>query len=188
MVTSAFPGEGKTFVSSNLAASIALGTDEQVLLIDCDLRKPGIHQVFGGHKTEGVCECLEGKRELESLILGTKVPRLSMLPAGKASARVSECGSSSDMERLMNEVKERFHDRVVIIDTAPSHVSATTKVIAKYVDALVFVVMAHKYPRKEIQRTMNSLGREKILGVIFNGYAQANRDYKKYYDKYYGKK
>ena len=188
MVTSAFPGEGKTFVSCNLAASIAVGSDEQVLLIDGDLKKPSVHQVFGGYRTEGVYEYLDKKKELDDLIFGTKVPRLSMLPAGKVSARSSESGSSFEMERFMKEVKQRFRDRVVIIDTAPSNVSAGTRVIAKYVDAIVFVVMAQKWPRKEIQRSMESLGKEKILGVIFNGYMQANRNYRKYYDRYYGKK
>jgi capsular exopolysaccharide synthesis family protein len=188
MVTSAFPGEGKTFVASNLAASIATGGDGQVLLIDGDLRKPSIHQMFGLYKSEGVYEYLDRKKELDDLIVGTKIQKLSMLPAGKVSNRPSESGSSSEMERFMKEIKQRFHDWTVIIDTAPSNVSAGTKVIAKYVDAVVFVVMAQKYPRKEIQKSMESLGRDKILGVIFNGYAQADRNYRKYYDKYYGKK
>ena len=177
MVTSSFPGEGKTFVASNLAASIAVGSDEQVLFIDGDLKKPSVHQVFGGYRTEGVYEYLDKKKELDDLIFGTKVQRLSMLSAGKVSARPSESGSSSEMERFMKEVKQRFRDWVVIIDTAPSNVSAGTKVIAKYVDAIVFVVMAQKWPRKEIKRSMESLGKEKILGVIFNGYMQANRNF-----------
>ena len=188
MVTSAFPGEGKTFVASNLAASIAAGSEEQVLLIDCDLKKPSVHQVFGNHRTEGVYEYLDRKKALSELIFGTRVQRLSMLPAGKFSTRPSESGSSSEMERFMKEVKERFHDWIIVIDTAPSNVSAGTKVIARYVDAIVFVVLAQKWPRKEIQRSMESLGKDKILGVIFNGYAQANRNYRKYYDRYYGRK
>jgi len=188
MVTSAFPGEGKTFVASNLAVSIAVGSEEQVLLIDGDLKKPSVHQVFGGYRTEGVYEYLDRKKELDDLFFGTKVQRLSMLPAGKVSTRPSESGSSSEMERFMKEVKQRFHDWIVVIDTAPNNVSAGTKVIAKYADAIVFVVMAQKWPRKEIQRSMESLGKDKILGVIFNGYMQANRNYRKYYDRYYGKK
>ena len=187
MVTSAFPGEGKTFVASNLAASIAMGTDEQVLLIDCDLKKPSIHEVFGRNRTEGVYEYLDRKKELDELILETKVQGLSMLSAGKVSARPSESGSSPAMERFMKEIKQRFRDWVVIIDTAPISVSAGTRVIAKYVDAIVFVVMAQKWPRKEIQRSMESLGKEKILGVIFNGYEHGMHGYRKYYSKYYGK-
>ena len=110
MITSAFPGEGKTFVASNLAASIAVGSEEQVLLIDVDLKKPSVHQVFGCYRTEGVYEYLDRKKELDDLVFGTKVQRLSMLPAGKVSARPSESGSSSEMERFMKEVKQRFHD------------------------------------------------------------------------------
>ena len=144
MVTSAFPGEGKTFVASNLAASIAAGSDTQVLLIDGDLKKPSVHQVFGGYRTEGVYEYLDGKRELDDLIIKTKVQRLSMLPAGKNSARPSESGASSEMERFMKEVKQRFNDWIIVIDTAPNNVSAGTKVIAKFADAIVFVVMARK--------------------------------------------
>jgi protein-tyrosine kinase len=188
MVTSAFPGEGKTFVACNLAASIAAGSGEQVLLIDGDLKKPSVHQILGGYRTEGLYEYLDRKKELNDLIFGTKIQGLSMLSAGKSSVRPSESGSSSGMERFMKEVKQRFRDRVVIIDTAPSNVSAGTRVIAKYVDAIVFVIMAEKWPRQEIQKSMESLGKDKILGVIFNGYMQANRNYRKYYDRYYGKK
>lgn len=187
MVTSAFPGEGKTFVASNLAASVAVGGDEQVLLIDCDLKKPSLHQVFGYAKTEGVYEYLERKKELDELIVGTKVQGLSMLSAGKVSARPSESGASSAMERFMKEIRHRFRDRIVIIDTAPVSVAAGTRVIAKHVDAIVFVVMAQKWPRKEIQRSMESLEKEKILGVVFNGYEHGMHGYRKYYSKYYGK-
>jgi Mrp family chromosome partitioning ATPase len=65
-----------------------------VLLIDCDLKKPSIHEVFGGNRTEGVCEYLDRKKELDELIVATKVQGLSMLSAGKASARRGESGSS----------------------------------------------------------------------------------------------
>jgi protein-tyrosine kinase len=187
MVTSAFPGEGKTFVASNLAASLAVGAEEQVLLIDCDLKKPSIHEVFGACRTEGVYEYLDRKRELDELILGTKVQGLSMLSAGKVSAHPSESGASHTMERFMKEIKQRFSDWVVIIDTAPVSVAAGTTVIAKHVDAVVFVVMAQRWPRKEIQRSIESLGKEKILGVIFNGYEHGIPGYRKYYSKYYGK-
>lgn len=187
MVTSAFPGEGKTFVASNLAASIAVGADEEVLLIDCDLKKPSLHQVFGRSKTEGVYEYLDRKRELDELILGTAVHGLSVLFAGSVSVRPSDTGASSTMERFMKEVKQLSGERIVIIDTAPVSVSAGTRLIARHVDAIVFVVMAQKWPRKEIHRSMESLGREKILGVIFNGYEHGMHGYRKYYSKYYGK-
>jgi len=188
MVTSAFPGEGKTFVASNLAVSIAIGTDEQVLLVDSDLRRPTIHQVFGYPRSGGLAEYLDRKRPMEELIVKTKIQRLSILPAGQGSDSGSEKMSSSGMEVFMGEVKSRFHNWIVIIDTAPSHVMAGTRVIGKYVDGIVFVVMAQKSPRKEIQKSVASLGREKVLGVVFNGYTHANREYRKYYDKYYGKK
>ena len=188
MVTSVFPGEGKTFVASNLAVSIAIGAEEQVLLVDSDLRRGTIHQVFGYRRSEGFGEYLDRKGPMESLIVKTEIQRLSILPAGQGTASGSEKIASSGMEVFMSEVRRRFHDWVVIIDTAPSHVMAGTRVIGRYVDGILFVVMARKAPRKEIQRSVASLGREKVLGVVFNGYTHANREYRKYYEKYYSRK
>ncbi len=188
MVTSAFPAEGKSFVASNLAASIALGTDERVLLIDADLRRPNQHLIFGCKKREGLCEYLDKRTMLGDVIRETGIDRLSILPAGRVSAYPGESISSHQMEEFMQEVKNNYRNWNIIIDSTPSQITAGAKVISKYVDGIIFVVMAQKWPRREIQRSIDSLGKEKILGVIFNGYAQANRNYRKYYDRYYGRK
>ena len=188
MVTSAFPAEGKTFVASNLAASIAIGTDKQVLLVDCDLQKPKIHRLFGLDRSEGVCEYLDRKKSLQDLTIKTKIPKLSILPAGMVSACPSESISSSGMERFMKKVKEDYQNWAIIVDSAPSHIMAGTRVIGKYVDGILFVVMAEKWPRKEIHKSIETLGKEKVLGVVFNGYARARREYHKYYNKYYSSK
>ena len=90
MVTSAFPGEGKTFVAVNLAVSLALGVNEHVLLLDCDLRRPDVHQVLGYSNTEGLHEFLTGKRQLPDLLIRTKIEKLSFLAAGTPSTRPSE--------------------------------------------------------------------------------------------------
>jgi exopolysaccharide/PEP-CTERM locus tyrosine autokinase len=185
MVTSAFPGEGKTFVCANLAVSLALGVDEYVLLIDCDLRKPSLHKMFEYPNTEGMHEYLTGKRELPDLIIRTRVEKLSLLTAGSSPSNPAELLSSTMMKEFLEEVKGRYQDRFIIIDAPPSQVTAETNVLASYMDGTIFVVMAQKSPRENIQRSIEQLGKKKILGVVFNGYNKAHKGYHKYYKRYY---
>ena len=188
MVTSAFPGEGKTFVAANLAVSLALGIDEYVLLVDCDLRNPNLHEMLGYSNTEGLCEYLTGRRELPDLLIRTKMESLSLLPAGNSSPNPSELMASNMMKGFLEEVKGRYQDRFIIIDLPPNQVTAEANVLANYVDGIIFVVMAGKSPREIIQRSIENLGKEKILGIVFNGYAQSYKSYRKYYKNYYKKK
>ncbi len=185
MVTSAFPGEGKSFISGNLAISIALGINEHVLLVDCDFRRPSLSKAFGFGPCLGLCEHLNGKERLEDLIVRTSVPKLSLLPAGPVPPNPSELLSSRMMHNFLDEVRDRYDDRYIIIDATPSQVTAEANVLAQYVDGIIFVVMAGKSPRDTVKRSVENLGRKKILGVVFNGYDQSYRGYNKYYKKYY---
>ncbi|MEE8180097.1 MAG: exopolysaccharide biosynthesis protein, partial [bacterium] len=82
----------------------------------------------------------------------------------------------------------RYQDRFIIIDASPSHVTAEANVLANYVDGVIFVVMAQKSSRETIQRSIENLGKKKILGIVFNGYSQSYKGYQDYYKKYYGRK
>ena len=185
MVTSTFPGEGKTFVAANLAVSLALGIEEYVLLVDCDLRRPEVHEIFGHGNDEGLNECLTGKKPLKDLVNKTQIKKLFLLTAGKPTPNPSELISSAAMRTFFMGMKNNSKDRFIVIDSAPSQIASETKVLAKYVDAIIFVVRAQRSTRKEIQRAINGLGKEKILGIVFNGYNNATKSYNKYYDKYY---
>jgi protein-tyrosine kinase len=188
MVTSAFPGEGKTFVSANLAVSLALGIDEYVLLVDCDLRKPNLHNMLGYTNTEGLYEYLVSRRGLPDLIVRTRIGKLSLLTAGTSSANAAELLASAMMKGFLEEVKGRYQDRFIIIDTTPSQGATEANVLANHVDGIIFVVMARKSPREPIQRSIESLGKKKILGIVFNGYSQNYKSYRKYYERYYKQK
>jgi protein-tyrosine kinase len=185
MVTSTFPGEGKTFVAANLAASLALSIDEHVLLIDCDLRRPRQHEMFGYPNTYGLHECLIGKKFLNDLIVQSRIDKLAIVPAGRVPRNPTELLSSAAMRSFLEQLRERYQDRFIVIDSAPSHITAEAKVLAEYVDGIVLVIKAQKSTRKEIQRAIHNLGRDKILGIVFNGYSAARRSYHKYYEKYY---
>ncbi|MBW1802994.1 MAG: CpsD/CapB family tyrosine-protein kinase, partial [Deltaproteobacteria bacterium] len=150
MITSTLPGEGKTFVSANLAVSIAMGIDEYVLLIDCDLRRPHLHEYFGLNNTEGLHEYLAGIKPLTELIIHTEIEKLSILPAGKTPKNPTELLSSTRMEAFLEEVKGRYPDRFIVIDATPSQITAEANILARYVDGIILVVMAQKSPRKSI--------------------------------------
>lgn len=185
MVTSTFPGEGKTFVSANLAVSIALGIDEHVLLVDCDLRRPSLHGLLGYSHSQGLHEYLTGTMRLEELIIRTNVEKLSFLPAGSIPSNPTELLSSSVMKEFLEEVRGRYQDRYIIIDSTPSQVTAETNVLANFVDGIILVVMFGKSPKKAVKSTAGNLPGDKILGIVLNGYSHAYKAYNRYYKKYY---
>ncbi|MBW2002343.1 MAG: polysaccharide biosynthesis tyrosine autokinase [Deltaproteobacteria bacterium] len=185
MVTSTFPGEGKTFVSSNLAVSFAMGMNENVLLIDADLRRPSIHDMFGYSNEYGLSEHLQGEKTIPELLIKTKIANLSLLLSGETPSNPVELLSSKKMGEFIKESKDRYQDRFIILDVPPSQLTAETNVIANHVDGIILVVKNGKTPRAVIQQTVENLGKEKILGIIFNGFAQSYKAYNKYYKKYY---
>jgi len=185
MVTSTFPGEGKTFVAANLAASIAIGVNQHVLLVDCDFRRPNLHNMLGCSNAAGLYEYLDGRSMLPELLIRTRLEKLSLLTAGNPGSSLSELLSSTTMSDFLEEAKARYQDRYIIVDSPPSHVTAEVGVLSHHVDAIIYVVMAQKTPRQTIQRNIEDLGREKILGIVFNGYRQSYKPYYKYYKKYY---
>lgn len=184
MVTSSYPGEGKTYVTANLAVSIALGINEHVLLIDCDLRNPSIHKILGYSNNEGLHEYLMGEKQLEDLIIRSGIDKLSLLCAGGPSRRASELLSSTKMKEFLTEVRDRYPDRFVIIDATPTQVTAESNVLANLVDGIVFVVLAERAPRASVRKSIELMGRDKTLGVVFNGYDEGMKFHKRYCAQY----
>ena len=169
MVTSASPHEGKSFVSANLAVSIAQSIDEYVLLMDCDLRSPTIHTFFGyGGKEQGLSDYLTNKIPLSSVLKKASVNKLTILTAGQITSNPSELLSSDQMRRLLHEVKLRYNDRYVIIDTPPPYMTSETNAIARFVDGIILVIRQGKTRTKEVADILDIYGREKVLGVVTN--------------------
>ena len=180
MVTSAVPGEGKSFISSNLAISIAQNVDNKyALLLDCDMHKPCIHKRFGFSDAPGLSEHLSSDVPLSSLLLKTKVNRLVILPGGKPPHNPSELLSSEKMSALLQEVQSRYNDRYTVIDSPPPKLTAETSVIAQHVDGVILVVRYGETPRKLISELIDIVGRDRILGIVTN-WANTNSTYRMY--------
>jgi len=187
MITSTSPNEGKSFVSANLATIIAQSIDEHVLLIDCDLRKPSIHGMFGFSDTAGLSQYLSNAKPLASLLLKTYLSKLTILPGGHIPPNPSELLSSEQMRRLIHEVKLRYSDRYIIIDTPPPYLTSETNAIARNVDGIVLVVKKGVANFKDLEGLVDIYGKEKILGVVMN-YSTKKSGYGYNYYKYgYGK-
>ncbi len=187
MITSASPHEGKSFVSVNLAISIAQSIDEFVLLMDCDLRSPSIADLFGFERAQGLSEYLSSEISLASVLKKTFIDKLTILPGGSIPPNPSELLSSEQMRRMLQEVKLRYSDRYILIDTPPPYITSETNAIARYVDGIILVVRHGKTRKKEVQDIIDIYGKDKILGVIQN-FSKKKIGYGYGYHKYgYGK-
>ncbi len=180
MVTSAVPGEGKSFISANLAISIAQNVDNKyALLIDGDMHMPCIHRRFGFGDAPGLSEHLSADIPLSSLLLRTTVKRLSIMPGGKPPYNPSELLSSEKMSALLKEVQSRYNDRYTVIDSPPPKLTAETSVIARQVDGVLLVVKYGSTARKEVAELIDIIGKDKILGIITN-WADTSTTYRLY--------
>lgn len=188
LVTSALPDEGKTFIASNLAISIAAGIEEHVLLIDCDMRNSCIHSRFGFGQVAGLTEYLTSEADLPELILRTPIDKLSILPGGRPAENPAELLSSHKMSELIEETKVRYIDRYIVIDAPPPLLTAEASALARQVDGIVVVTQYGKTPRQAVADLVDTVGREKILGIVFNWYENTFFSYDGYskYHGYYG--
>lgn len=168
MVTSALQGEGKTFISANLAVGIAFDLDLHALLVDGDLRNPSLPEHFGLSPEKGLSDYLKGKESIPELLKKTKLEKLTLLQAGGISENPAELMSSNKMEALIEEMKTRYSDRYVIFDTSPVLVTSEAEVLAKMVDGIILVIRAGKTSRETVQQTIKALGKEKIVGIVLN--------------------
>jgi len=171
MVTSAIPGDGKSFVAANLAVSIAQGIENHVLLMDCDMRRSSIHRTFGfDDNVPGLSEYLSQGVPLSTLLRKTVVDKLTILPGGSTPDNPSELLSGQAMKDLLRQAKNRYSDRFIIIDSPPPQLTAETTALANYVDAILLVVRYASTPKELIKELLEKLGREKVIGVVMNGY------------------
>lgn len=165
MIASAVPGEGKTLTASNLALTFSESYERSVLLIDGDLRKPGLHAVFGLDNSYGLADGLTAMEE-RKLPVQRVSSRLAVLTAGVAS-RDPMAGLTSDrMRRLLDEAREGFD--WVFIDTPPVAFLSDANLLSHMVDAAVMVVKAGSTPFDLVQRAIDAIGRDRTVGVVLN--------------------
>ncbi|MBU0699626.1 MAG: polysaccharide biosynthesis tyrosine autokinase, partial [Proteobacteria bacterium] len=146
----------------------AQSIQEHILIIDSDMRVPSIHRQFGFDDIPVLSEYLANGTPLSMLLQKTKVDKLSILPAGKPPHNPAELLSSQRMSKLLEEVRERYSDRYIIIDSPPPKLTAEANALARQVDGILLIVKYGSTPRDMVSDLIELLGKEKILGVVFN--------------------
>ena len=170
MVTSALPGEGKTFTATNLALSLAAERDLRVLLIDGDVIKPTIGTLFDPPADTGLTDLLNGNCDDLGSIMHrcSDVPNLSVVFSGKYDARAPELISSRRTADLFLEISQRYQDRLVIFDTPPVLGSAEPANLAMYMNQIVVVVAAGAANRSQLQTALENISACPNISLVFN--------------------
>ena len=158
MVTSALPGEGKTFTAINLAMSIAMEIDTSVLLVDADVVRPSVPKRLGFEVGRGLLDVLQDPTiDLADVMLRTNIPKLSVLPAGTPNSRSTELLASASMERLLIELANKYADRVIVFDAPPLLLTTEARVLASRVGQVVVVVEAARTPRNTVAQAFAAI-------------------------------
>ncbi|HSN89336.1 MAG TPA: polysaccharide biosynthesis tyrosine autokinase, partial [Thermoanaerobaculia bacterium] len=166
-VTSAMAGEGKTATAANLAVVLAqLG--RQVLIVDCDLRKPRLHQVFHVSNRFGLVNQLTATADADSVFLPTEVPNLWVTPSGPIPPNPSELLSSDRMRDWLRAVRARFD--YVVVDTPPALAVTDATIVGLLADGVVLTLRSGKVTRDEARLCLDKLRQAgiKVLGAVLN--------------------
>ncbi len=168
MITSARPGEGKTFSALNLALAFASERDVKALLVDVDTQHPGLPKILGFPGDKGIVDALTGNLELADTLIQTSLPNLMILPAGRGGPHVPELLSSRQMGVLLSELTRRLPDHYIIIDTPPCMASSDAAALAPLVGQIVFIVEAHSTQQAEIEAGLSMLSSCPRISLLLN--------------------
>jgi len=186
MVTSPVAGEGKTLTSLNLAITMAQEFDHTVLLVEADIRKPAVLKYLGLESKVGLTDCVLDGVDVTEAIIKTGIGSLSILPAGRAVENPVELFSSNRMTDILKEIKNRYKDRYVIVDTTPLLPFAEPQYIANTIGAVLMIVREGLTTTEKLERAIEVLKNNNLLGIVSNGVSRVN-SLQGYYG-YYGYK
>jgi capsular exopolysaccharide synthesis family protein len=179
-VTSAVPAEGKTLTTLNIARVLAESYRRRVLLIDADLRRPRLTEAASLALAEGLSEMLKASEDRRAT-LTQLTEHLWFLPAGRPDPEPLSGLTSARMQRLLQEAADRFD--WVIVDTPPVTAAADAGLLGAIVDAVILVVKAGRTPHAAVRLAIETLGHDRIFGVVLNG---VNPDLQDDYSVYTG--
>jgi receptor protein-tyrosine kinase len=169
LVSSSMPGAGKTFCSVNLAASISLERELNVLLVDADVAKRHISTAFGLGKCDGLIDVLEDEsRLIEDVLVRTDLNDIQVLPSGRMHAQATELLASNRMEKLIDELATRYSDRIIIVDSPPLLITSEAQALAQQVGQIALVIESGKTGHEELVQTLETLDERKPINAILN--------------------
>lgn len=169
MVASALPGAGKTFCSVNLAASMSLERELNVMLIDADVAKPHISSAFGLDENAGLLDILEDDtRPTDEVLVRTDLNDIQILPAGRKHSQSTELLASDRMADVIKDLATRYPDRIIVVDSPPLLLTSEAQAITKQAGQITLVIESGKTLHQDVQETLETLDRSKPINVILN--------------------
>ena len=177
MITSALPGDGKTFTSINLAMSMALERDISVLMMDCDVSKRHVSEIVGIREKAGLLDALVDESvDIESLVMPTNLHGLSILPAGRRADGTAELLSSNRMRQIISSLCARVPRRILLLDSPPLLITNEGQALAKIAGQIVLVVRAGHTPRQAVQDAIGLFDAQRAGGLILNEVPVSEKD------------
>lgn len=167
-VTGPASGCGKTLTAINLAISLAMEITNTVLLVDLDLRKPSIHKYFGYEPDLGLSDYLTGDATLPDILVSPGIARLVVLPGREGLINSSEMLRSPKMVNLVNELKYRYPERIIIFDLPPILAADDALSFAPYTDAMLMVAENGGTQRDDLQKAIEILRDAPLIGTVLN--------------------
>lgn len=177
MVTSALPGEGKSFTAINLAISIAMELDNTVMLVDADVSRPSVLNMLGLPPAPGLLDVVaENSVDISNVLLRTNIEKLSILPSGTAHPRATELLASDAMVRLLDDMSSRYNDRIIIFDSPPLLLTTESRALATHMGQIVIVVHAENTAQSAVKQAIAAIEACTVKMMLLNQARQSSTD------------
>jgi capsular exopolysaccharide synthesis family protein len=173
-VTSPMDGNGKTLTAINLAISLAQDVNQTILLVDLDLRRPTLGRYLWESPTRGISDYLTEGVELGDLLMHPSVERLTILPGNQSFTQSSEMLSSPRMIQLVQELKTRYENRLILFDMPPLLTTDDVLAFLPHLDAVMLVIEDSKTTTDQLEQAYRLLGDKHIIGTVLNKSAEAS--------------
>jgi len=175
MVTSALPGEGKTYTAVNLAISVAMEYDTSVILVDGDVAHPDVPNILASPRETGLLDLLTNDRlAIDDVLVPTNVENLAILPAGAQQGRATELLASAQMQRTLNELSSRYADLVIIFDSPPLLPTTEARELATHMGQILMVVGADSTQQHAVKLALSAVEKCEIVLMILNKAAKTD--------------
>lgn len=167
-ITSPSVESGKTVVAINLAMSIAQQTNRTALLVDFDLRRPSVARYLGLNRSLSLNDFLDGRANVGDALVNPGIERFVVLPTNQPVTGASEVLSSSKVGHLIDDLRERYSDRIVIFDLPPVLAADDVMSVLPRIDCVLMVVGSGVSTENEVEEAMSRLSKANLLGVVLN--------------------
>ncbi len=177
MITSALPGEGKSFSAINLAISIAMELDNTVMLVDADVARPSVLNMLGLPPAPGLLDVVSRESvDISDVLLKTNIEKLSILPSGTQHPRATELLASDAMIRLLDDMASRYSDRIIVFDSPPLLLTTESRALASHMGQIVLVVNAENTVQSAVKQAIATIDACPVKMLLLNQARQASSD------------